>query len=505
LRKKKAIRNTIFSLLLNIVTIIYGFIIPRIIIKNYGTEVNGLLTSITQYFSYLILLQAGVGGVIKAKLYKPLAYNNTEEINTIINTTRLFFKKLSLFTILYTIILVFVFPFIIKTNVRFSFTSTLIIIISIQSVSQYYLGITNQILLTSDQNEYIYSLIQITVLIINTIVTYLLVFNNVGIHIVTLANSIVYLLKPVLLHLIVSKKYNINQYNSNNINFNLLKERWDGLGHTLAYFIHSKIDIFLISIYLGVSEVSVYSIYIMIVNGVKILITTISSALESSFGNIISMNQQKTLNSNFKYFLLIINSLIVILFSSTFVLIIPFITIYTQGFNDYNYINCTLAFLIIISELIYAFRQPYASLIVSAGHYKETKRGAYIEALLNVVLSLIFIRFWKLNGLIIATIIAMTYRLLDNMIYLSKNIINIDYKNYLFRYSAILGSFFTIFVAYYFYHRFIHEVKSYFSWIVLAIVVVIVNSIITLSWQYIFYKKDFKELFIVFKKLIYNN
>ena len=52
----KTRKNIITSLLLRIITIICGFIIPKIIISNYGSNVNGLVSSISQFLGYIVLL-----------------------------------------------------------------------------------------------------------------------------------------------------------------------------------------------------------------------------------------------------------------------------------------------------------------------------------------------------------------------------------------------------------------------------------------------------------------
>ena len=76
MRKKKAIINIIFSLLLQLVTVISGFIVPRLFIGTFGSEVNGLVNSIASFVGYITLLQSGVGSVVKASLYKPLAHKD---------------------------------------------------------------------------------------------------------------------------------------------------------------------------------------------------------------------------------------------------------------------------------------------------------------------------------------------------------------------------------------------------------------------------------------------
>ena len=72
-RGKKLFLNTGSSLIFQVTTIICGFILPRLILKAFGSEVNGLVNSITQFLGIISFLELGVGSVIQSSLYKPLA------------------------------------------------------------------------------------------------------------------------------------------------------------------------------------------------------------------------------------------------------------------------------------------------------------------------------------------------------------------------------------------------------------------------------------------------
>ena len=80
MRSRSAIKNIFSSLLTQLVTLICGFITPVLIIEKYGSAVNGLMSSISQFLAYISLLDAGFGPVLKSVLYKPLAKKNKEEI-----------------------------------------------------------------------------------------------------------------------------------------------------------------------------------------------------------------------------------------------------------------------------------------------------------------------------------------------------------------------------------------------------------------------------------------
>ena len=65
-RGKKLALNTVTSLLLQIVSVLSGFILPRLILGAFGTNVNGLVNSISQFLGVITLLDLGVGAVVQS-------------------------------------------------------------------------------------------------------------------------------------------------------------------------------------------------------------------------------------------------------------------------------------------------------------------------------------------------------------------------------------------------------------------------------------------------------
>ena len=58
MRSKKVILNIISSLMLQITLLICGFVVPKLIITNFSSNVNGLISSITQFLAYISLLES---------------------------------------------------------------------------------------------------------------------------------------------------------------------------------------------------------------------------------------------------------------------------------------------------------------------------------------------------------------------------------------------------------------------------------------------------------------
>ena len=96
MRTKKIALNAVAGFALQALMIIYGFVFPRLVMSVYGSSVNGVLQSIAQFLSYISLLDAGVSAVIRARFYKPLADNDTYQIQGVVNSAKSFYKKIAI-------------------------------------------------------------------------------------------------------------------------------------------------------------------------------------------------------------------------------------------------------------------------------------------------------------------------------------------------------------------------------------------------------------------------
>ena len=95
-RQKNSINNLKWGILGNIITSVVAIIIPRLFIVNYGSEVNGLLSSIRQIYVYLALLEAGVGDASVVALYGPIGRNDHKTVNKILAATHYYYKKIGI-------------------------------------------------------------------------------------------------------------------------------------------------------------------------------------------------------------------------------------------------------------------------------------------------------------------------------------------------------------------------------------------------------------------------
>ena len=96
-RKKKFILNSCSGLFKQLITLICGFVMTKAILSYYGSSLNGLVASITQFLGFIGFLELGIGPVIQSNLYKPLAKKNEDQISRIVKASNNFLILLDVF------------------------------------------------------------------------------------------------------------------------------------------------------------------------------------------------------------------------------------------------------------------------------------------------------------------------------------------------------------------------------------------------------------------------
>lgn len=496
MRSKRAFLNITTNLILQVVIIIYGFIVPKIIISNYGSSINGLISSITHFLGYIALLDSGFTAVVKSQLYKPIAAKDYRTINDILKSSDKFFKKIAYIFIVYIAILCVAYPLLINNSFDFVFTLLLVIILSISSFSEYYFGMVYKMFLQADQKSYIISLIQIITYIFAIILVIILSKMNVSITILKLITGIIFILRPLLQNLYVKRKYAVNLNGDGNYK---IKNKWDGFAQHIAAVIHGGTDVTVLTLFCTLLDVSIYSVYYMVTSGIKKIIQSFTSGIDSSFGDMIAKNEIDQLNDSFSNYEVLYNTIATILYTSTLILIIPFVKVYTLDISDANYIVPLFGYLLVISEYIWVIRQPYNELVKAAGHFKETRVGAWIECILNIIVSVILVIKYGLVGVAIGTIVSILVRAIDYMHHSNKFIL---YRSGIISVKRVLVMIIeTLLIVFISKILPVLDNINYLNWLLNAIMVFIVATIITLSINYLFYKNQFYNIYSMIKKI----
>ena len=136
----------------------------------------------------------------------------------------------------------------------------------------------------------------------------------------------------------------------------------------------------------------------------------------------------------------VVSNIATIIFGCCIYLLPSFVLIYTHGVTDTNYYRVFFSTIIILAEYIYCIREPYESVVYAAGKFKETSNSAYIEAIINIVLSVILVFKYGLEGIAVGTFIGMLYRMIYWIWFINKYIMPYPISNIVKRLSLSIGT-----------------------------------------------------------------
>ena len=495
IKKRITLINMISSFTLQIAVIISGFILQKLMLSYFGSEVNGLVTSINQFFFFFTILEGGITAVVSTNLYKPIYQGDSEKINLILKTAKMFYRKIGIIFLIYAFCLSIVYPLFFNISFSYLYIFSLVIILSVNLFIQYVFSITLKTLLNADKKIYVVSTVQIIIIIINILLSIISLKIYPSVHILKLINGIIYIIQPIFYKWYVNKKYKIN-FNVEE-DKSLISQRWDGFAVNIAYFIHSSTDITLLTFFTNYSMVSVYSVYFLVTNGLKTLIASILNAINPSLGQAYSTRKKELIEEKLSIYELITNLLVFYIYSVAALLITPFVLLYTQGIADANYNQLLFGVLLVCSEGLYLLKYPHLNLAYSAKKFKELKIPAFIEALINIVVSVILVMKYKLIGVAIGTVVAMIYRLLFH-VWFTKKIINrkqsIYYKKlFIFVMTTIFGIITCLLL-------FPPNNLTIIKWIVHALVYSVIMGLYYLLMMIVFFRNDVLYIIKYIKK-----
>lgn len=496
MRSKLALRNTLVSMGTIFVSIIIGLIVPRYILSYYGSEVNGLISSINQFLNYITILESGVGAVVVTCMYKPLAEKEYHKINRIVSKSRKFFLGIVGIYLVYVVVLAFLYPIVTLTSFGHAYVSVMVFVLGITLFVQYCFTINYSLILQAAQRYYIANITSMVLQSINAFVSIVLIVKHVDILFVKLVSSLIFVINPLVLSIYVKKMIPSISFTEKS-NF-VIPQKKDTLVHNLTYVIHNNTDIVMITLFLGVKMVSIYSVYNMVISSLRRLMESFSSGTQAAFGDMIAREQYDNLMQSFSRFEYLVQVIATIIFTVTAVMLVPFVLLYTKGITDISYNVPFLSYIMVLAEAVYIFRLPYHTLVKASASFNATRNSAIIEAGLNIGITVVLINIIGLPGAAFGTLVAMLYRTVYYISFFRTRYININMGKTFFRIgvnislSIIICSLFSNFV--------VNHCHSFISWVLYSSLIFVMTTVIVCFGNLIVFKDDMTAVLNYFLK-----
>lgn len=204
---KKSILNVLVGVLSQLIVIGLGFYIPRLVILTYGSEANGLITSVVQVITYLSLLEAGVGAASIQALYKHIGNNDKSKINEILTATSSYYRKTGWYYFIAVILISIGYPLVVSSGFSNLTVMAIVLLSGLGGAVNYYFQGKFRVLLLAEGKNYIEASVTALSTILNNVIRIVLMLNGFDIIVVQAVYFVITIVQIIVYQLYMRKHY----------------------------------------------------------------------------------------------------------------------------------------------------------------------------------------------------------------------------------------------------------------------------------------------------------
>lgn len=468
------------SLLLMGFNVVYN----QFLINYYGSSVNGLISTISQFVALFSIVEGGATTAAVVAVYRPYIKNETDKINNILYTVKVYFHKIAIVFGGLSFIGGLIYLKLVGSPL-YLMDTILILVITVFS-TMVSIGVNSRyiVLLSGSNKSYIVNIIYMLSKVLTWSVAIVLMVNRCNILLVYCIHGLNTVFEAIFLRIFVCLNY--SQYGVRGVyNSKLLKGTKDVFFQKIASSIFSSTDLIIISAYINFELASVYNTYNLIFSAVFALLNAVSVSPMNSFGHLLN-SDNKNANKMFAIYQKAVQISSSVFLISLGVTIIPFLKLYTKNVSDVNYIIPSLVFLFYTYYYIKLNNAPFGMVLNVTGRFSQQNIQCGISAVANIVLSLALVSCWGVQGVVLGSALGALIILGGNVYQASKvmqkTIIEKSLNGLLLNYFIGLISIMLVlkkdFVT-----------ISYFSWIGYGMISFLVVLIIVVFFNYIIDRK----------------
>lgn len=420
--RSKSIKNLAVFLLEQGVAIAVGLLLPRLYMTEYGSEVNGLFSSLQQLLVYMGLFEAGIGAATQQALYDPMARDDWGRVSRVLSATHRYYQRAGACYLAALSGVALLYPLLARTDLPYWTVAAVVFLYGIGNVVNFWLQGKYTLLLHADGKSYVLSALSTIINLITNLVRIALIlmgFDLVAVVVVSLLGS---LIQGVYITCYARRHYRRLSLKEPP-DETALSQRGFVMVHQVAGLVFQNTDALILTMVCGLKVVSVYAVYKLVVGQLEIVLRTLMNSINFVLGQTFQIDRERFIR-RIDLVESVNGAAFFSLFSVALFLLPPFIRLYTAGVTDVEYLSPWLPELFVACSLLSAIRLPMNSTINYAGHFKETAPRAVAEMVINLSISLVGVFLWGIYGVLLGTVAALLYRTNDILCYTNRRILN---------------------------------------------------------------------------------
>lgn len=410
-RLEYSILNSSISMFIYVLRLLIQFTARSFFIHYLGAQYLGLNGLFSNILSFLSLAELGIGTSIVFSLYKPLAENDEKHIVSLMRLYKKAYEMIGLAIGIIGLVIIPILPFIIKDNSSIEMKNVYLyyVLFLLNSVVSYFFTYKRSLII-ADQKNYLVALNDFIFLFILNIIQIVCLYLFKSFTVFLILQVIFTLIGNISISIITDRKYTflktvkpekIEPELKQEIKKNVIGNMSSKLGGVIVM----GTDNILISGFVGLTAVGIYSNYSLIIVSVQNLCKQITNSITASLGNFAVSGDSKRANQLYDNHLFINHTLIYFFSTIMFNLINPFISLWVG--KSYTLPVLTVI-LVMINFVIQVYRNTNIVFIESFGLYWQQRYKPIVEAGMNLVISLVLLIVFKMgiNGVLLGTIMS---------------------------------------------------------------------------------------------------
>ncbi len=419
---KKVRKNLVTGIASQVIIIVLGFLLPRLYIDNFGSAVNGVLSTIKQIFTYMTLLEAGIGLAATNALYTPFKTQNHAVASGVLAAAHKRYRQTGFAYAVVVLLIAVVYAYAVPTSIHPTVLFFLIILNALPSLFAFFVQAKYRLLLEADGRMYVISTSETILQVASSVGKVLVLLLTDSLILIQLVYCVLSLLQLAYLYVYAKRLYSWVDLKAQP-DEKVLSQGKGVLIHKISGMVFNNTDVLLLSFLCDFTVVSIYTIYNIFFSQVQTFITSVTSSFRHELGQMIDTDHEKFLKVyNVYETFYIMGTFIVYTLMAVFLL--PLIQIYTKGVNDANYTNALLVLLFVLMNLLANGKLPSNHVLEFKGKFNETTSHALWEMVINIAVSVFAILKWGICGAIIGTIAALLYRGTVMICYANKQVLH---------------------------------------------------------------------------------
>ncbi len=496
-RTRAAMKNTLATGAYQLTAMLLGFVTPRLMLAYYGSEINGLVASITEFMGYFKLVEAGLAAAAIYGLYKPLHENDHDKISAIVSAARQFYQKSGLLFAGLTLVFSAIYPFVVPiTSLSRLSVGLLVAIMGLSGTLEFFTLSRYRVLLTADQKTFVVSWASMASLLLQTAVIVGLSLIRADILLLRLLAGLTILLRSVLLYAYVRRHYPYVNYKAEPDKAPLAR-RWDALYQQLTVTLHQGMGIILTTVITRDARlVSVYSTYHLVTVGLWGILKMVSTGLYASFGDLLARKEMDKFRRAYREYEFLFLSLITVLYSVSMVLIVSFVHLFTRDIPDahvVNYVVPILGVLLTLEGLTDQIKAPLDLMVISAYKFRETRHHNTLQVLLGIVLGLGLGIAFGLPGIALGIVLSNLARVGIQLWFVPREITGLPARQTLLRMVRLIVTGAVICVPFLIWPL---QPSRFVAWAGYAVLITLYAGLVTVLTAWLFDRQQMKAAFL---------